>query len=784
MEEQDFEGMNILSRRLCFVLPVGSLGLLVLSAGIPVAQTAQTAAKLAGQASFRRQCAVCHGEKGEGTKRYQSPLIGSRTEPELAGYIAAKMPPGPASAHCSAGDAKSIALFIYDAFYSPVAQARNRAPSIALSRLTVKQYRNAVSDLLSSFRSPVAVGPDRGLQSEYYKVGRPDGGQRALTRVDPQVHFNYATAVPIAQDPDPYQFSMVWRGSVYAPETGDYDFIVKTEHAAQFYINDDQKPLIDALVKSGDRTEYRGSLYLVAGHYYPLRLEFYKGVTGVDNLEKVKKKPPLPASISLEWKRPKQAEEVVPERCLAPITVQASYVASTPFPPDDRSIGYERGTSVSKAWQEAAVTSALDTSEFVKTHLRDLSGVADDAKDRTTRLHDFCVQFVTRAFRRPLDADLQARYVDRQFLPDQDPGVSVKRVVLLALSSPRFLYLDSGAANPDSFATASRLSFALWDSAPDAELMRAATQGELSTREQVGKQADRMLSDVRAWAKLRDFFMLWLRVDQYPDLAKDAKQYPEFDPVVATDLRTSLELELREIALGDHSDYRDLFLSDRLFLNGKLAKIYGGGGDQPSDGVFREVKMKPGERYGVLTHPYLMSSLAYLKASSPIHRGVLIYRNMLGRILQPPPAAFAPLAADLHPDLTTRERVEMQTKPAFCHGCHSMVNPIGYTLERYDAIGRLRDTDNGKPVDTSGEYRKVSGETVHFGGVGDLAKYIADSPEAHSAFVEKLFQNLVKQPIRAYGDRQLPELQSYFEQNQCSIRKLVLEIATRTSIKR
>ena len=103
---------------------------------------------------------------------------------------------------------------------------------------------------------------------------------------------------------------------------------------------------------------------------------------------------------------------------------------------------------------------------------------------------------------------------------------------------------------------ASRISFGLWDSSPDAALLDAARSGQLATREQVAKQAERMLKDLRARAKLRDFFFQWLKVDQPPDLAKDAKLYPGFDAAVASDLRTSLDLFLEDVAWGESSDFR------------------------------------------------------------------------------------------------------------------------------------------------------------------------------------------------------------------------------------
>src|SRR5207302_97648 len=192
----------------------------------------------------------------------------------------------------------------------------------------------------------------------------------------------------------------------------------------------------------------------------------------------------------------------------------------------------------------------------------------------------------------------------------------------------------------------------------------AAAAGELATREQVARQAERMLPDPRSRAKLQNFLLTWLRVDQVRDVAKDTKRYPGFDAAVASDLRTSLELFLDDAVWGESSDFRQLLLADELYLNGRLAKFYGA--DLPDDAPFRKVPLDPKVRAGVLTHPYLLATFAYTAASSPIHRGVFLARNVLGQTLRPPPEAFAPLAPELQPQLTTRERVSLQTKPQAC----------------------------------------------------------------------------------------------------------------------
>src|SRR5262249_56942001 len=109
--------------------------------------------------------------------------------------------------------------------------------------------------------------------------------------------------------------------------------------------------------------------------------------------------------------------------------------------------------------------------------------------------------------------------------------------------------------------------------------------------------------------------------------------------------------------------------------------------------------------------------------------------------------------------LTTRQRVALQTRPMPCSSCHGIINPLGFTLERFDAIGRLRSQENGKPIDSTGTYRSRSGKEITFTNEPDLARYLAGSEDAHAAFVEKLFQHLVKQPVLAYGPKTLPDLE-------------------------
>lgn len=727
-----------------------------------------------GAQIYQQRCASCHGAEGEGTDEYPRSLAGDRSVAQLATFIAEKMPeddPGT----CVGEDAERVAAYLHEAFYSPAAQARNLPPRIELSRLTVRQHRHAVADLVGSFRTAGQWDDKRGLRGEYFKSRRFRENDRVLDRTDPEVRFDFGEAGPDPEKFEAHEFSIRWGGSVLAPETGEYEFIVRTEHATRLWVNETNRPLIDAWVKSGSDTEHRASIFLLGGRAYPLRLEFSKAKQGVDDKKDKKAKPPaVKASIALEWALPHRPAEVIPQRDLTPNRFPETLVVTTPFPPDDRSAGYERGASISKAWDQATTEVAIEVAGYVVAHLEELAGVRDDAADRTPRLLEFCRRLAERAFRRPLTDEQKRLYVDRQFEEARDPETAVKRVVLLVLKSPRFLYTEIGGNGPDAYDVASRISFGLWDSPPDQELLQAAAAGRLATREQVVRQAERMVPDLRTRSKIRSFLLQWLKVEQAPDLAKEPGRFPGFDEAIASDLRTSLDLFLEDVVWSETADFRQLLLAEDLYLNGRLASFYGA--DLPADAPFQKVVLEPRVRAGMLSHPYLMASFAYTATSSPIHRGVFLSRNVLGRSLRPPPAAFAPLAPDLHPKLTTRERVSLQTSPESCLKCHGMINPLGFTLEHFDAVGRYRAEEKGRTIDATGSYETRTGAPVTFTGVRDLATFLAGSDETHDAFVEQLFHSLVKQPIRAYGPRTLPDLRRSFAAQDFHIRKLLVEI--------
>ena len=729
------------------------------------------AAPRAGEVVYRQDCMSCHGPVGQGVAgKADEPLVGEKSIASLAKYIAREMPENDPGT-LSLADATASAEYIHKAFYSGEARARNHPPRIELAHLTVRQYRESIADLLASLRNATSTTETGGLAGTYRErperdPKKPDQNRPEVTykqQVDPVIDFDFGDKAP-EKGSFAAQFSINWSGSVHVPDTGEYEFRVTSPNGVRLYVNapengSEKNALIDIWVSSAMTRTASAPIFLLGGRSYPLKLEFFK----------YKDKT---ASLRLEWRPPGGAWTVIPRTNLSPKSSSPVSVISVPLPPDDGSIGYERGASVSREWTEAIAKGALQVSGMIGPHLFALAGTKADAPDRGEKLKAFTLRFAQMAYRRPLNdeqkADLTAIYA-----AGVAPEVAAKRAFIFTLSNPAFLY--PGIGPQDDYAVASRLALTLWDSVPDAALLKAAAAGQLKDAAQVRLQAQRMMKDPRAKSKLRDFLHHWLHVEEGAEIAKDQKEYPGFDQGVVMDLRTSLDLFAESVVWSEQSDYRQLLLSDTILMNERLAKFYGqkveaGAGFQP-------VKMDAEQRGGVLTHPFVLATFSYTKSSSPIHRGVFVTRNILGLMLKPPPMAIAFMDDKFDPSFTMREKVtELTSKPA-CMSCHVTINPLGFSFERFDAVGRVRTTDNKKPVDPTSDYTTSDGNVIKLTGARDVAVHAAESLSGQTGFVRNLFQEMVKQPPAAYSPELLGQLTSQFRADKFHVRNLAVEVA-------
>ena len=769
-------------------------------------------------AIYQQQCATCHGADGQGAEgAYGQPLAGDQSVAALAQLIERTMPQGEPEL-CVGEEAREVAAFVHREFYSLEARQRKglvASPRVELVRLTVPQYRNAVADLIGHFTDASRSQPDRandgadeesepqpGLHAEYFQSkGMNKADSLKQERVDRYIDFDYGEGSP-AEAITPDQFVIVWQGALIADKTGYYEFRIRSENGVRLYINRDgtgrrhklrddssvagEPALIDGWVSSGKMRELTARIFLLGGRRYPLRLEFFK------YLQKT-------ASVQLQWKPPHGAWTVLDQNHLSTGQPARVFVLETPFPADDRSTGYERGSSVSAAWHTATTNAAVATAAEVIDRLPQLTGLQEvgpeDNDERQKRLKDFVARFASIAFRRPLSEAEKQLFREALFADASDPKAAVRRAVLLTLTSPHFLYTDLTPAgqSPTQYTAAAQLAFTLWDSLPDQALLDAARNGQLATDDQIKAQAERMVDHPRTKAKMRGFFQHWLELESR-DLAKDTSLFPEFDDATRTELRYSLERFLDQVLWSEASDYRQLLLADYLILNDRLRDIYQKQhedvADAPEDEAaqddapdsypgsdFQVVTFDSGQRAGLLTHPYLLSAFAYHNNTSPIHRGVFLARSIVGRSLRPPPVAVSFKNEEFDPNLTMREKITLLTSDAACMSCHSVINPLGFTLENYDAVGRWRTSDNNKVINTTSEYTTVEGEILEFDSAREVAQYAVASESAQQAFITDLFHHLVKQSPLAYGAETLGQLHARFVANDFNMQKLLAEIA-------
>lgn len=356
--------------------------------------------------------------------------------------------------------------------------------------------------------------------------------------------------------------------------------------------------------------------------------------------------------------------------------------------------------------------------------------------------------FAGRAYRRPA-VTAQVEALMRVFTSERAAGRPFEPAVRTALSatlvSPSFLFrtvAHPDAANPaarytlDGYELASRLSYFLWSSMPDQELLDAAADGSLLTGAGLLAQVRRMLADRRAGAMVENFAGQWLQLRALPEVAIDRSVFPVYSDELRDDMLREATLFFGDILASDRS-VLDLVWSRDTFLNERLAGFYGIPG--VSGGSFRKVALPDGSpRGGVLTMGAVLTLTSNTTRTSPVKRGLFVLDQMLGVPPPPPPADIPPLeqAVAAGPNATVRERLAAHVRAPGCAACHNRLDPLGLTFENFDAIGRWRDTENGLPIDATGT---LPGG-IQLDGTKDLKRNILSRSDQ---FVEALTARLL-----------------------------------------
>jgi len=396
-------------------------------------------------------------------------------------------------------------------------------------------------------------------------------------------------------------------------------------------------------------------------------------------------------------------------------------------------------------------------------------------------------ELVPRIFRRAAvpddDAELGAVFTAGQQLGGGFAG-GVRAVVEVALQSPEFLYrielgepigaAAPGIARPTQYELATRLAYLLWGSTPDPQLMAAAAQGKLGTKAEIATEARRLLADPRAHDVVRSFTFQLMRlpdVDYRSLLGLGAN--PGFTAEIAALVLEETRLYIDEVTWQGAGDFRTLLTSPVSFVNGPLAAFYGVAG-VTGDG-FRKVNLDPARRGGLLTQPSVLARTSAGTSTIPTRRGMLVLDDVLCVEVPPPPPGLSPPPPP-STTLTTRERFEQDTSSLpVCAACHRLTDRLGFAFEHYDAVGRWRDTENGKPIDATGEL-VVSDAQGTFDGAVELGVRLARSADAQRCYVGKWM-------TFAYGRRETPEdacsrqlLMEDFARSDGSVRELLVAL--------
>jgi hypothetical protein len=286
---------------------------------------------------------------------------------------------------------------------------------------------------------------------------------------------------------------------------------------------------------------------------------------------------------------------------------------------------------------------------------------------------------------------------------------------------------------------ATRLSYLLWGSAPDDELLAAAEQGRLATRDDVAAQVARMtgakFSD-RVRAVAASFHQQWLGLDAMDRLEKDTKVYKDWDVGVLGRLQDETARFLDDV--WQNGDVTALLTAPYTFVDGALAKYYGLT-QVPAAAPTQKVALDGSKRGGLLTLGGVMAMIAKANQTAPVQRGRFVRERLMCMHLPDPDRSLKIVPPALDANLTTRERFSRHATDPACAGCHAMMDPVGLGLENFDGAGKYRDTDNGKPIDASGELRELNGDGKFTGAVG-LGKLLASRDEVRACVVGSWFR--------------------------------------------
>lgn len=468
--------------------------------------------------------------------------------------------------------------------------------------------------------------------------------------------------------------------------------------------------------------------------------------------------------------------------------------AGSMLPPNGKNeVGFAAGGAVSSvevdAWSDAAATIAL----AVESKWAQLVPCEVAKAGEAPCAAQFVRTFGRRVFRRPLMAeeerDLNALYGKGRGELGLDHAGGIGLVLEAMLQSPSFLYRwelgprAPGQPNTDGLIRlgdhelASRLSYFLWNSTPDATLSVAADAGKLTSATDLAAQARRLLTDeVKTKQALEAFTLSWLHLSDLDGASKNPARFPGFNDAIKSAMPRETTEFVSAVLLEGDGKLETLLLAPYTYINGALAPLYGLSG--VTGEAFRKVNTTAGQRAGVLTHAGLLARGAGPAFASPTRRGEIIRDRLLCDVIPPPPptvdTTLPPPESEAPSSI--RQQYEAHARNPSCAACHAQIDPLGFAFLRYDAIGRW---DGAPGIDTSGTLT-ASGEAsdgAFADGLG-LARRLASSAKVRACMTRQIFRFAVGRKETDADAPSLMEAQRRFEVAGQDVRELLVAVVT------
>jgi hypothetical protein len=647
-----------------------------------------------GAALYQEMCQVCHGEIGEGGMA--PPLRDSKKSVGDLEHVISERMPANAPGQCTGECASEIAQFIHEGLTTK-ALACNAVPPARrrLRLLTRREYRATVRDLFGDTAPVMACA--KATDCAYRDTCT--AGQCEPTGCDAQT-FVY----------DPQGGTLA---SVHV--AGDFNNWASTIAGGGLALT------YDAATKLWVGTFAIGS----GKHLYKLVLDQQQWISDAR----------APAS---------EPDGFGGQNSITQVAC-ATGLGGDPaagFPVESRKAGFPFDTDaaaalVTSAHVDAYLVAAEKLADFAATDPNALVA-CNWAGDRGACGRTLASELGKRLFRRPLTSEEVDRY-SALVINGTDANAGVATALHAMLVSPAFLYrselgekADNGRFRLTPFEIATALSYTFVGTTPSAALLAAAGSGELATSAGIEKWARMLLADPRARQQVGELVLQWSGAQNVLSSEKRGDLFPDWEPT-----RAALATETRQFAAHVVFDgagtFEELMTADYTVVDTTAARFYGMTGTG-------KVAYEGGKRAGLLGHASVLATTAHSDQTSPVLRGLLVRRNFLCQELPPPPPFAGGLPA-IDPNATTQDRFEMHSKSPACSSCHRYIDPIGFGLERFDPVGRWRDTENGKSIDASGDLPDVeqlgTDTGAPFASLPELARTIASSHAAQSCFVRQ-----------------------------------------------